>query len=132
MFIKESTLAKLMNGTPLEEEERVKIMTALAKEAQEREDRKKANQDLRDGIVRILSNHFPYSMTTSAIKSELTSQFGAQYSNISEAKIWWALDYLKCEEPRCNVEFIPKRISTPCGMTRRMTYRVSFFEDATY
>lgn len=41
MFIKESTLAKLMNGTPLEEEERVKIMTALAKEAQEREDRKK-------------------------------------------------------------------------------------------
>lgn len=132
MFIKESTLAKLVNGEALDSYEREKITTALAKEAQEREDKKKANQKLRDDIVKVMAKRFPYQMSTSAIKSALVNYCGSQYNEISESKILRALKLLRYEDPRYNVEVISRQVKTPCGSSKRMVFRICVYEDVNY
>ena len=120
--ITEEVLIKLMNGEDLTETERADIEIALQKK-EEREAKKKANEELRNDIVKALREYSPCPKTTTEIKSTLCRYDCHKYESVSENKICKAM-YFLYNDRESNVRTAQKTVVTPFTKSKRVAFYI--------
>ena len=123
MYITEKALTKLMNGEALTEVERADIETALQKVKEEREAKEKANEKLRNDIVKALREHSHCPKTTTEIKNTLCEYDHHKYVSISESKICETA-YSLCRDKDLDVRTLRKTVITPFSKNKRVAFYI--------